>query len=87
VELLGRDDPEHPVGVRAHPLDVLEPLQALIARGPHHLPRGRLLGVVLSGHRADHLRREAAASVLELDLLVVECEVQAGDLLSSGSLD
>ena len=69
--------PEHPVGIRAHALEVLDAVQALLARLLDDLPRRRLLGVVLGGDGPDHVPRELAALRLELELVVVECEIHA----------
>ena len=77
VHLLGVDDAEHAIGIGAHSLQVLEAVEALLACGSDDLPRRRLLGVVLGGHRPDHVARELTALRLELELLVVEGEIHA----------
>ena len=55
VQLLGVDHAELPVGVGAHALQVLEPVEAPLASLLDDLPGGRLVGVVLGGDRPDHL--------------------------------
>ena len=67
--------PIHTVGVRAHALEVLESLDALLAGGLDDLPRDRLLGVVFGGDRADVLLREPTQLGLELQLILVQGEI------------
>ena len=62
VQLLGGDDAELAVGVGAHALHVVEPVQAPLAGLLDDLPGSALLGVVLGRGRADHLAREPADS-------------------------
>ena len=75
VQLLGVDAAEQPVWIGAHPLDVVEPVEAPLARGLDALPRHALVAVVLRGDRPDHLAREAPAVRLVLELFVVEPEI------------
>jgi hypothetical protein len=75
VQLLGVDAPEQAVRVRAHALDVVDPVQPPLARGLDRLPRHALAAVVLGGYRPDHLPREAPAMRLVLELFVVELEI------------
>ena len=70
VQLLGVDHAEHAVGIVAHLHDVVEAVQAPLARGLDGLPRHRLLAVVLVGQRPDDLDGELAAVRLELELFV-----------------
>ena len=75
VELLGGGHAELTVGIGAHPLHVLEPLQAPLACLLDHLPGSALLLVVLAGGGADDLTGEPADLVPVLPLLVGEGEV------------
>ncbi len=80
VELFGRDHLQLALGVSGRALDALEAAEALLARLLDHIPGDALLFVVLAGRGPDHLAGEGPAAVLELLLLVVECEIH-GSLL------
>jgi hypothetical protein len=77
VELLGRDHRHLPLGVGSRALDPLEAAEALLARLLDHLPGSALLFVVLARRGTDHLAGEGPAALLELLLLLVQCEIHA----------
>ena len=58
--------------------------EALLARLLDHLPGDALLFVVLAGGRADHLAGEGPAALLELELLLVQCEIHRSPLRRAG---
>ncbi len=75
VELFGRDHLHLALGVAGRALDALEAAEALLARLLDHLPGDALLFVVLAGGGPDHLAGEGPAALLELLLLLVQCEI------------
>jgi hypothetical protein len=77
VELLGRDHLHLALPVAGGALDRLERAEALAARLLDHLPGDALLFVVLAGGGPDHLAGEGPAALLELQLLVGQCEIHA----------
>jgi hypothetical protein len=77
VQLLGVDDREQAIGIAGHVLDVVDPVEAPFARRLDRVPGHALLAVVLGRDGPDDLPREAAATLLELELLVVELEVHS----------
>ena len=82
VELFGGDHLHLAVGVGGRALDRLEALEALLARLLDHLPGSALLFVVLARRRADHVAGEGPAAVLELLLLLVQCEIHSIPLVA-----
>ena len=82
VELFGGDHLHLALGVGGRALDRLEAAEALLARLLDHLPGDALLFVVLARGRADHLAGEVPAPLLELLLLVVQCEIHLVPLVA-----
>ena len=77
VHLLGGDDAELAVGVGAGALQVVEAVQAPLARLLDGIPGRALLAVVLVRDGADHLAREPPDVVLELPVLIIQREIHA----------
>ena len=86
VQLLGRDHRHLAVGVAADALHVLEALKPLLARLLDDLPGDALLCVVLAAPPGGSPRgRTSGSGLLELELLVVKCEVQFDPLCSQSA--
>jgi len=77
VELFGRDHLQLALWIAGGALDALEAAEALLTRLFDHIPGDALLFVVLAGRGPDHLAGEGPAALLELLLLLVQCEIHS----------
>src|SRR5262249_13087744 len=75
VELFGRDHLHLALGVGGRALDRLERPEALPAGLADDLPGDALILDVLASRRPDHVAGEAPATLLELQLLLVQFEI------------